>query len=351
MTALKGKAIAEFVKRGAKGPGAVLIYGPDAGLVRERGDALARHLVEDFKDPFNYIELSDADLKAEPARLSDEALALSFAGGERVVRLRTSGEAAARPAGALVDGLDKGHLKLNALVIVEAGDLGKTSGLRKIFEKSTTAIALPCYADAPADIRALALEMAQAEDLRIEDDALALLMSLLGEDRGVSRSELEKLILFKGLKSQRPGPDVIGVEDVRTCLADGVGDAVDEAARAAADGASERLARALWKSAAAGASPIALLRALVRQFSRLREAQALVAGGQTPAGAMARLRPPVFFMEQRAFEANLKRWPLARLEAALDMLLKAELDAKTTGAPQREIAERAALRLAMMGRR
>lgn len=351
MSALKGKDLAAYLKRGAPGPGAVLLYGPDSGLVRERAETLAKKLVADFKDPFNYIELSDADLKAEPARLADEAAALSFAGGTRVVRLKTVGEAAAKAAGALLAGLDGGHLKANALVIIEAGDLAKSSALRKAFEKSKTAMALACYADGPAEVRALALDAARDEDLRFNDDGLDLLVSLLGEDRGVSRSEIDKLILFKGLKAQRSAPGTISLEDVKACLADGVGEALDEAAASAADGAAERLARTLWKSAAAGASPIGLVRALSRAFSRLREAQEFVAAGESPAGAMKRLRPPVFFAEERTFEARLRRWPLARLDAALDLLIEAEIEAKTTGAPQREIAERAALRLALMVRR
>lgn len=352
MSALKGKAITDFIARGAKGVAAVLLYGPDEGLVRERADILARKLVPDFKDPFNYIELSDGDLKNDPARLADEAAALSFAGGERVVRLRTTGDAkAAAAASNLVSALDAGHLKANALVLIEAGDLARTSGLRKIFEAAKLAAALPCYSDAPSDIRALAVEAARAEDLAFADDALDLLVSILGEDRGVSRSEVDKLILMKGLKSQRSGRGTISAEDVRLSMADGVGDSLDEAAGAAADGAAPHLARALWKSSAAGASPISLLRALSRSFSRLREAQRYVANGESAASAMKRLRPPVFFAEERAFAARLSRWPLARLDKALDILLEAELDAKTTGAPHREIAERAALKLAMMAGR
>jgi DNA polymerase-3 subunit delta len=268
------------------------------------------------------------------------------------VRLRTGGDTKATAAAAnLVSALDGGHLKTNALLIVEAGDLSKASGLRKIFEAAKLAVALPCYSDAPADIRALALEAARAEDLSFEDGALDLLASLLGEDRGVSRSEVDKLLLMKGLKSQRPGHGTISLDDVRVSMADGVGDSLDEAAGAAADGSSARLAKALWKSAAAGASPISLLRALSRAFARLREAQRHIANGESAAGAMKRLRPPVFFAEERAFSARLGRWTLPRLDKALDLLVEAELDAKTTGAPQREIAERAALRLAAMAAR
>ncbi|MGE0407835.1 MAG: DNA polymerase III subunit delta, partial [Amphiplicatus sp.] len=257
----------------------------------------------------------------------------------------------AAAAGVLVDGHEAGHLKSNALVLVEAGDLAKSSGLRKLFEKAKKAVALPCYADSPADIRALAIEAARREGLRFEEDALSLLVSLLGEDRGVSRSEVEKLVLMKGLNSQRSGPETITLDDVKASMADGVGDALDEAAAAAADGEAARLARALSKSAAAGAAPIGLIRALARAMSRLREARGAMEAGASADEAMRRLRPPVFFMEQAAFKARLHKWPLARLDRALDLLLEAELDAKTTGAPQREIAERAALRLALIAGR
>ncbi len=350
MTALKGRAIDDFLKRGPKGAPAVLVYGPDQGLVRERADALARALVPDFKDPFNYIELSDADLKGEPARLADEAVSLSFSGGERVVRYAASGEAAPPAVQTLIAGLDGGSLKPCAVVIVEAGDLSRRSSLRLLFEKSKAATALPCYADGAAELRTLAADAARAEALTFDEDALDLLVSLLGEDRGVSRSEIGKLLLFKGAKTERSEDGTITADDVRALLADGAGEELDEAAAAAAGGDAKAAARALWKSAAAGASPISLIRALFRQMTRLGEAHSLISGGAGIAEAMERLRPPVFFAEKRAFEARLKKWSRERIDAAFDLLIEAEFDAKTTGAPQREIAERAALRIARLAR-
>ncbi|MFQ5564271.1 MAG: DNA polymerase III subunit delta [Parvularculaceae bacterium] len=351
MVALKGRSIQAFVQKPDANIAAVLVYGPDSGLARERADGLARRVVADFRDPFNYIELADADLKTDPARLADEAAALSFAGGQRIVRLRTAGDASAAASKNLIDALDAGDLKSNALVIIEAGELAPRSALRKMFERAKHAAALPCYADKPAEIRALAVEAARAENLQFDNDALDLLASLLGDDRGVSRAEIDKLILLKGAAETRQGPGTITVEDVRTSLVDSVGAALDEAAAACADGAPTRLARAMHQSAAAGAGAITLLRALQRGFARLEAAQAFVAKGETPASAMKKLRPPVFFAEHRAFEARLRKWPRARLARAQRLLVDAELDAKTTGAPQREIVERAALRLAVMARR
>ncbi len=348
MTALKGRAIKAFLAAPDPQIAAILVYGPDLGLVRERAETLARRVVEDLKDPFNAIELTDADLKDEPGRLADEIAALSFAGGERVVRVRTAGEAGAKAVAALIDGLDAGHVKANGLVVVEGGDLSPRSGVRKAFEKAKRAAALPCYADAPADIRSMATESAHAENLRFEEDALDLLVSVLGDDHGLSRAEIEKLILYKGLASARTGSDRISVADVNATLVDGRGAALDDAAEAAADGSAKTLSLALYRAQSAGASPISLLRTLQRHITRLKAAKSYMDGGDTAAAAMKKLRPPVFFAAQRSFERRLHKWPMRKLEAAERMLVEAELQAKTTGAPQREIVERAAMRLSMM---
>ena len=351
MVALKGRAIKSFLAERDRAIAAILIYGPDGGLVRERSDMLAHTIVDDFKDPFNYIELTDADIKTEPGRIGDEAAALSFAGGERVVRLRTSGEASAKQAAAFLEALDKGHLKPNGLVLIEAGELPPRSGLRKAFEKAKNAAALPCYADGPGDVRDMAVAAARAEDLRFDSDALDLIVAILGEDHGVSRAEIDKLILYKGPKALRSGPGTISLEDVRASLVSGLGDAMDDTAGAAADGNPAKLASALHKAATAGANPVSLVRALQRQFSRLKAACDMMEAGESAAGAMKKLRPPVFFGEQRAFEARLYKWRGRKLDTALRMLIDAELEAKTTGAPQRELVERAALRLALMAGR
>ncbi len=351
MTALKGRAIDAFLAARDKRVGAVLVYGPDLGLVRERADKIAAQVAPDFKDPFNTIELADADLKGEPSRLADEAAALSMMGGERVVRIRTSGEAAGEAARLVVTGLDGGYLKANGVVIIEAGDLAKTSGLRKLFEGSKSCVALPCYADGAADVRALAVDAARAEDLKFEDSALSFLVSFLGEDRGLSRAEIDKLILYKGPKAVRSGPATISLDDVKSSLVDTISDAGAEAASAAADGAPARLALALHRLSGAGSSPIGTLRLAQREMARLRTAQGLINEGASAETAMGRLRPPVFFMEKRSFEMRLKRWPLAKIDAALDTLLDAELGAKTTGLPDQEIAERALFRIAVMAGR
>ena len=72
---------------------AVLFHGGNGGLVRERADVCARAIVPDSKDAFRLADLSGDVLKKDPARLVDEASAISMFGGRRVVRVRDAVEA------------------------------------------------------------------------------------------------------------------------------------------------------------------------------------------------------------------------------------------------------------------
>src|ERR1700722_16654615 len=74
-----------------KGLMAELVYGPEAGLGQERAEKLLKSVGPALTDPFNFSALSETVLLADPARLSDEAAAISMMGGRRVVRVRGAG--------------------------------------------------------------------------------------------------------------------------------------------------------------------------------------------------------------------------------------------------------------------
>jgi len=121
---------------------AVLVYGPDQGLVRERVERLMRGVVADLSDPFRVAELRAAQLKESPAALADEAAAIAMGGGRRVVVLR---EAADGQSASLASFL--ANPRGDSLVVVEAGELGPRSSLRKLVEGADNAAALACYGD------------------------------------------------------------------------------------------------------------------------------------------------------------------------------------------------------------
>ena len=104
MVAIKASAVDAFLARPQPEIFAVLIYGPDAGLVAERADALSRRALEGSDDPFALVRLEGDDLASDPGRLADEARTIALFGGKRVVRVRVGGRSAVAAVEALLGG-------------------------------------------------------------------------------------------------------------------------------------------------------------------------------------------------------------------------------------------------------
>ncbi len=339
MTEIKGASIDRTLSHPPKDLVAALIFGPDQGLVRERAEKLIKSIVPDLKDPFLIADLDDGVLSSDPARLADEAAAISMLGGRRVVRVRGAGNALAKlferfledPAG-------------DALVVVEGGDLARGTGLRKVFEGADNAAAIACYGDTARDLPDVVRDALKAEGLSIAPDALADAASRLGSDRGVTRRELEKLALYAR------GSKQITLEDVRAVLGDEAEVRSEEALDAAGQGDLKRLDLALERLWIAGTSPVAIVRMALSHFQRLALARGEVDRGETLDGAMRKLRPPIHFMRQASFKAQAGNWDLPRLLDALDLLLETEALTKTTAVPAETVTARALFSIAAMAR-
>lgn len=349
---LTGAAAGRFLDNPEKGVQAVLLYGPDNGLARERAAALARLWGPGADDPFGLATLTESDLKSDPARLADEAAALSLTGGGRLVRVRLSSEAGAAPVSALIADAGKGAARIEAKIIVEAGDLTPRSRLRKAFEASKIAAAIACYPSSAGEAVALAEAALAGEGLSLDRSAREQLARVLSQDRGLARQEIEKLILYKGLKGARAeGGDTVTPADVAASLGamqeSGMDDIVEPAARGDLEAADAALRRAL----SSGASAVGVVRAAARHINRLHQAKALMEQGKTAADAMKALRPPVFYMRQRAFAAALDDWNSGALERAQQAAYAAEKQTKTSGLPDEAVAGELILAIARLARR
>lgn len=332
---LPSARIAAFLQRPGAEIRAVLLYGPDSGLVRERADILARTVCPELNDPFRVAEVSGACLTGDPARLADEAAQLSLVGGRRVVRVRDAGDGLARLfAGFLDDAAGE------AFVVVEAGELARASSLRRAFEESPCATAIACYPDAARDRAAVIRETLGAHRVTVSRDAAQYLVENLGGDRLLTRAELEKLALYAGEGGR------IELDDALLSVGDSASLEPDDAVMAAAEGDCARLERVLGRVFQEGQSPVTVVRALLRHLHRLHALAAAVAAG-TPAGAAVRnARPPIFFKHQDSFTRQLAQWSEARLRPELDHVAQAELRMKQTGLPAETLCRAAFFALA-----
>src|SRR6185295_17924148 len=131
MVALRGRDIDAFLNKPDPGRPIILLYGPDAGLVRERADALMASAVDDPSDPFSLVRMDGDELAAEPSRLVEEAMTVPLFGGRRAIRVRAGGKNFASG----VDTLGEIQLK-DCRIVIEAGELRPESPLRKICERA-----------------------------------------------------------------------------------------------------------------------------------------------------------------------------------------------------------------------
>ena len=335
---ITSRRIDGFLDNPGDGVAALLIYGPDQGLVRERAARAMKSVAGSTDDPFRTASLGEQEAIEDTERLASERSAMAFGGGRRVIKIEGGDRLAPvleRALGADGDGL----------IIVVAGDLAPRSKLRKLCETSDAAAALPCYADDAQTVQQMIRDSLSAAGLTASREALAHLAENLGNDRGVSRRELEKLTLYM----EGAGPEV-SIEDARACVGDNAGRGLDQITQALAGGDLSGLAHAYASALELGNGPIPILRAAQRLFQRLHQAAGDVARGSRPEQAVESLRPPVFFKEKPLFIKALSGWSLARLGSALDVLTEAERACKSGQGPDEVICERALMRLARMAR-
>jgi len=337
---IKPASAAAFVKRPDPAVRAVLVYGPDRGLARERVDALTRTVVDDIADPFRVTEMLGARLADDPARLADEAAAQSLMGGRRVLRIMDAGDSLSHAMEAFFDNPSAG----DTLIVVLAGDLRPTSSLRKLFEQADTGAALACYADDGRALEQVIHEVLNPHGMTVGQDAMAFLLAHLGGDRLLTRAELEKLVTHKG------GPGEISLAEAAACVGDSAALGLDDLSMAVADGDDTQAQRVLDRLLRSGTGPIPVLRAVSRHFQRLHLAAGAVAAGRSPDQAVSTLRPPPIFKHRDRITAQVRRWDGARLGQALDLLLEAEGDCKGFGPPPDVVCSRVLLRLAQGAR-
>ena len=340
MTAIKASDVDRFIAKPDPSLPIVLVFGPDAGLVRERVDALVRACVDDPNDPFTFVRIEGEDLAANPSRLVEEAHTVPLFGGRRAVLVK----AGARNIASSVETVIASPSN-ECRIIIEAGDLRKTAPLRTLCEKAKVAAALPCYVDSARDLDRLIDEEMRAANLSISPDARAALLTLVGGDRLASRNEIRKLALY--CKDQ----ENIELADVMAVVADASMLGFDGVIDAAFAGKPPEVEAEFGKARSSGSSPAAIISAAIRQVANLHKMKLAVEGGDSIEFAMKRGAPPVHFTREKLVGIALRGWSPARLLRAMEQLADASLDMRRNSALAEAIAQRTLLSIAYGARR
>jgi DNA polymerase-3 subunit delta len=338
MVALKAAQIDAFLARPSPAQPIVLLFGPDAGLVRERAEALIRASVDDPNDPFSLARLEGDELASNPTRLVEEANTIPLFGGRRAVWVRAGG----RNFTAAVEAL-AADASPDCRVVIEAGDLKRNAPLRALCERAKNVAALPCYIDAEKDLARLIDDEMREAGLTMAPDARAMLVPLLGGDRLASRSEIRKLALYAH------GQERVELDDVVAVVADASMLALDSLIDAAFAGRTGDVEFQFAKARTAGTSPSSIIATSLRHLGMLHKARLAVEQGQSAGGAVESLH--VHFRRAPLVEATLKAWTSQRLERIMNQLAEATLETRKQPDLAEAIAQRALLSIAVNARR
>lgn len=341
---IKSRQIEGFVKSPPARLRLALLYGPDQGLARERADALARKVCDDLADPFRIADLSAAEVKSDPARLGDEAAAISMMGGRRVVRVRDADHATAKVIEAFLSDPPG-----DALVVVEAGDIGKGALTRAVEAAGEEAAVIACYPDEGEDLRSLIVGALKADGLTVAPDALADLLARLGDDRRMTRGELAKLALYKGPDGARAGQ--VTRADVEAALGVEAEADLSEIADACGGGDLDSLDSAYARALAGGETAPGILRTVMMHMQKLHLAASLVDEGLEPEKAADKAFPRLLWKRKGAIQRQVRAWTPDTALRAVEQLAEAEILTRRSEIPADAVTGRALLLIAAQARR
>lgn len=317
------KAGKSEIDRALKVPAATrffLFYGPDDSGSRALVSALAAAMGAEAER----IDLTGAELKADPARLADEAASLSLFGGARYIVVEPAGEETVAALEALIEAPAAG----NPVAIV-AGALKPTSRLLKLALADPSALAFVSYVPEGRDADRMVLEMARAHGLTMRPDLARRIGDSCGSNRALVEQELRKYALFADASLEIPraidhdAVDAIGAareEGDLSRLVDSVG-----------GGDSALLQTELARLRSEGIEGIPLIRAVLRRMYLLARLRGEVESGSSAFAVMASAGKSIFWKEKDAVQQQLSRWRSDLLAKSVSRLLEAERQVKAPG--------------------
>jgi len=296
-----------------------LFYGPD--------EAQSRGLAERLQSALGAARsvIAGSALRSDPARLADEAGAMSLFGGKQLIWVEPAADEIAPAVEAL---LAAGGME-NAAVAI-AGDLRKTSALLKLAEAAPDVVSFKSYAPEGQDARRMVIDLGRRFGLKVDPGVAARIADACGNDQAIVTRELEKYALYVGASPQSP-------RDLDHEAVDAVGADVPEGellhlGDLALAGKIEQLSQELARLPATFEA-IPVVRSLQRRLLMLAPARARIERGERGDAVMASVGKALFWKDKALFEALLQQWSSSDLAQVSERTGKLERSLMFSPAP------------------
>ena len=328
-----------FIKSGLARTKAVLLFGSDDGLIAGRAAQIIAALSNDSDNKASVHTITDSELKQSPGGFLDEVLAISMFGGARCFVITSAGVNALAFLKAHLPALAPGDL-----VLLKAGNLPKTSALRKYFLSAPDVASMACYEASPASIRALIKDTLDQHNLNISGGDLTALAAMLGTSPARVKSEMAKLTAYCH------GAQGVSLADIEACCGDEFDASLDRLVDCALLGDTKGTLQVYRMVMEKGKGASGVLSAMQSHLKLLLAISLKSAGTRNPADAVKSHRPPVFFKRQQAVTRQVTRWRVENLRQMAANTFETMYRTRTNPAIEDEIVERFLLSVSHIAR-
>jgi DNA polymerase-3 subunit delta len=291
------------------------LCGPDeAGAL-----AAAQTLTGQLPEPGERIDLSGADLKADPARLGDEARSQSLFGGTRHIFARVNGDDACEAVKIL---LETGEAGAGAAcpVIIQAASATDKARTAKLLEPRPDAVVAMFW---PPDLRSMTQTvrtLGDAAGVRLTSELAERIARGTSLDVRLAGSEVDKLALY--LDASPHSPRTATAETLNE-----IGAAVEEEGftplvNAVLSGDTKRLGAEMQRMRDLQLNPVGLCLAFERRVAQMAQ----IAARMGPRGNVAQTLEAeqkarrIFWRDRADLEVQLKRWQGADLHRLVERI-------------------------------
>lgn len=309
---LKGSEFSARSRALARDCAIVLFCGPDEAGASAAANELAGLLPE----PGERIELTGGELRADPARLGDEARSTSLFGEARHIWIRANGEEALAALETLIATAEAGAGRACPVIIVATGATDK-SRTAKLLDNRADAAVVMFYAPDLATVTKSVREMGDAAGVHLDGALAERIARAALLDVRLASSEVEKLAVYLDASPQAPRRAEAAALDAISapCEDDDFAPLVD----AVLGGDPARLGPELQRMRQVSLNPVAVLLALERRAALLAKLSARSSSRTFDKAELQRLG--VFWRDQQAVIRQAKVWHGTRLARLADRLV------------------------------
>ena len=297
-----------------------LLYGPEPTITRFRFEVIAKKIVNDLADPFLVSQLSSEKIKEDKAILTDEFYSIAMLGGRRLIMIKDCDANTVQALKILLSDPQYGRKSEN-FILIQGGDMDKSSALRKLVEESQFLMAIPCYEEDATSLRKSVSELFVENDIIVEGEIINLIVKNFGKDRNLIVNEVSKIKNYLGDEKK------LSLEIFKKITSSNQDENLQDFAVQFASKNYEWCFLRAEKAFEGGNESILLVRNLINYFSKLYNAKVSIENsGKSIEEAVKSAQ--IFYKIEADFRRNLQSLSLKFIAKSLQSFEKLEINLK-----------------------